>query len=101
MTKKEIITEIAKNKTVENLIKTHTDFANNPYIDDLAQDIYISLMSKSEELIIGLYNNDEINYFISKMIKNNLYSSNSPFYYQYQKFRKITDEIGDNLDEEY
>lgn len=101
MTKKEIIEKWAKEKKVETLIKKHTDFSNNPYIEDLVQDIYIELYLKDNELIEKLENDNEIDYFLTKIIRNNLYSKTSPFYYKYNKFRKITDEIDANLDENY
>lgn len=101
MTKKEIIEKWAKEKKVETLIKKHTDFSNNPYIEDLVQDIYIELFLKYNELIEKLENDNEIDYFLTKIIRNNLYSKTSPFYYKYNKFRKITDEIDANLDENY
>ena len=87
MTKKEIIEKWAKEKKVETLIKKHTDFSNNPYIEDLINDIYIDLLLKDDELIQKLENENEIDYYLIKVIRNNLYSKNSPFYYKYNKFR--------------
>ena len=87
MTKKEIIEKWANEKKVENLVKKHTDFTNNPYIEDLVQDIYIELYLKDNELIEKLENDNEIDYFLTKIIRNNLYSKTSQFYYKYQKFR--------------
>lgn len=93
MSKKEIIEKWAKEKKVENLIKKHTDFSNNPYTEDLANDIYIELLLKDDELLERLEKNNEIDYFLTKIIRNNLYSKTSPFYYNYQRFRKKTTEI--------
>jgi hypothetical protein len=87
------VEKIAKEKIVEKLLEKHSDFKNNPYIDDLAQDIYIQLTLMSEESLNQLYTNGELEFFIKRIIKNNLYSTTSQFYYKYQKFRKITDEI--------
>lgn len=101
MNSRNIINELAKNCVVEKFVKKYTDFANNPYIEDLVQDIYVSLMEKENSFIQNLYKKNELDYFIIKMIKNNLYSSTSPFYKKYQQFRAITDSIGDFSDEEY
>lgn len=101
MTKKEIIEKWANEKKVENLVKKHTDFSNNPYIEDLVNDIYIDLLLKDDELIQKLDNENKIDYYLTKIIRNNLYSKTSPFYYKYQKFRKIIDEIEPNADENY
>ena len=96
----DIITKIANEKFVEKLLQKHTDFSNNPYIDDFAQDIYICLLETDNETIEKLYSSNELEYYIKRIIKNNLYSKTSPFFYKYERFRKITDEIGENLDEE-
>lgn len=99
MNSREIINELAKNCVVEKFVKKYTDFSNNPYIEDLVQDIYISLMEKENSFISDLYKKKELEFFIIKMIKNNLYSTTSPFFVKYQKFRTLTEELGDFSDE--
>lgn len=101
MNSREIINELAKNCVVEKFVKKYsTNFTNNPYIWDLIQDIYVSLMEKESIFIQNLYKKNELDYFIIKMIKNNLYSTTSPFYKKYEHFRAITDSIGEISDEE-
>lgn len=90
MSKKEIIEEIAREGFIENSLKK---FSNSPYIDDLAQDLYIELLMKDDNVIIGLYNRNELKYYIIKMIKINIISKTSPFFTKYEKFRKITNDI--------
>ena len=91
MNKFEIISKIAKQKTVEKLVKTYNFYS--PYLSDLCQDIYIELLSKDNNLITGLYDRKEIEYYIRKMISNNINSTTSPYYKNYEKFRKTTTEI--------
>lgn len=100
MNSREIINELAKNCVVEKFVKKYTEFVNNPYIEDLVQDIYISLMEKDASFIQNLYKKNELDFFIIKMIKNNLYSNTSPFYKKYQKFREITDSIEGDINYE-
>lgn len=95
MNKKEIVEELAKKQTVENIVKKHTEFKSHPYINDLAQDIYIDLLDKDDKLIEKLYTDNEFEYYLKKLINNNLYSKTSPFYYKYAKFEKITNNIDD------
>lgn len=90
-TKHQIIDDLAKHKVIERLAKQYN--FSSPYIDDLSQDLYIELLNKEDKLIVGLYERNEIEYYIRKMISNNLNSTTSPFYKKYDKFRKITDEI--------
>lgn len=91
----EIVEKIANEKMVEKLLLDHTDFNGNPYIDDLAQDIYITLLDTREQTLKKLYENNELEFYIKKIIKNNLYSKTSPFYYKYQKFRINSTDIDD------
>lgn len=89
--KTEIIEELAKEKTVETIINNITH-SNNDILNDLAQDIYIDLLNKEDELIIELYNNNQIKFFITRMVMNNWFSQNSPFYMKYRKFSIMTDQ---------
>lgn len=79
--KSDIINEIANNKVVEDIIFniTHT------YIDDLAQDTYLTLLEKEDNLITQLYKDNQLNYYITRIILNNIRSTTSPYYYTYLK----------------
>lgn len=96
MTKYNIINQLAVDKTVERLMEQHRHWHDNPYIKDLSQDIYIDLLLKDAGLIERLYNEGTLVYFILRMITNNLYSVNSPFYYDYQRFRRLSNELNEN-----
>lgn len=89
MTKKQVINQLAKQKTIENIlnkfVKCHS------YKDDLAQDLYISLLEKPDDQILKLYESGQLNYFIVGMIRHNIISKTSPFYKQYKKFQDLTD----------
>lgn len=98
MKKCDIIEKIAKSKLVERLVKTYG--LSTPYYKDLCQDIYIDLINKKESLIVSLYESNEFEYYIRKMIKNNVNSTTSPFYKNYEKFRKTTDELQNEKQEE-
>lgn len=91
LTKHQTIDILANNKVIEKLVKQYN--FSSPYCKDLCQDLYIELLNKEESLIVGLYERNEIEYYIRKMISNNVNSSTSPFYKNYEKFRKTTDEI--------
>lgn len=91
-TKQDIINEIASERLVESIINK---YSQSPYRDDLAQDIYIELLSKDDALIQRLYENNQIEFYIRKMIRLNLNSSTSRFYRSYIKFRKITSDINE------
>lgn len=91
MTKISVINILAHKKVIEKLLKQYN--ISSPYAKDLCQDLYIELFNKEDKLIVGLYERNEIEYYIRKMISNNVNSVTSPFYKNYERFRKTTDEI--------
>lgn len=99
----EIIEELAKNKVVEEIISniSKKTFKNT---EELSQDIYLDLLTKSPELIMGLYERNELKFFITRMIHNNLFSKNSPYYQKYGRWNErkteITQDIKDTLPNE-
>lgn len=102
MNSTEIIEELARNKVVEEIV-SNISKRSFPYTDELSQDIYLSLLEKSPDLIEGLYEKNELKYFIVKMVRNNLLSRNSPYYQKYMRWNErkseLTDDIKDNLTE--
>lgn len=98
----EIIEELARNKVVEEIVSNISKKSFKD-IEELSQDIYLDLLTKSPELIIGLYERNELKFFITKMVRNNLFSKNSPFYMKYGRWNErrseITQDIKDNLPE--
>ena len=84
MNKTQIISQIANEKLVERVINKidSTIMANCP---DLANDIYLSLMEKDNDTIINLFESGQLAFFIIRMVKNNIFSVNSPYYRIYKK----------------
>lgn len=89
MTKHEIIGSLAKDKFIEKCFRKmkicqgETKFN----LDDLAQDLYISLLEKDDELIKGLYDRQELAFYITAMITNMVLSKSSPYYLNYKNGR--------------
>lgn len=97
MTKYEIIDELSKDSTVEKIIYKLLPASKNRFDcpEDLIQDIYVLLLEKDDKLIIDLYNKGELGYYLLKIVKNQLLSSNSPYFYKYIKFRAQSDDISE------
>ena len=95
MTKMEIIDELSKEGTVEKIIYKLLPASKNRFDcpDDLVQDIYLLLLEKDDKLIIDLYNKGELGFYLLKIAKNQLLSTNSPYFYTYVKFRVQSDDI--------
>lgn len=93
MTKTSIVDDLAKNKVVETIIQNITKGSTMDTLKDLAQDIYIDLLQKEEKKLVKMYEKKELKYFITKMVTNNVFSSNSPYYMQYKRFQDKTTDI--------
>lgn len=90
------VTEIAENKIVEKLINKISPTAVAK--EDLIQDIYLSLLNNCDK--IENIPNDEINYYITKIILNNIKSVNSPYYRLYVKYDLLKQELLNDIEDE-
>ena len=72
-----------------------------PDLKDLCQMVYLILLEYDEEKIQDLWEHNEINFFIARIIINQYRSSNSPFHTLYRKFQERSVSIGTgvNIDE--
>ena len=73
MTHFEIVEELARNRTVEEIVDNISK-KTFPYTDELA-----------------------LNYFIVRMVRNNLFSRNSPYYQTYIRWDERKSELTDNI----
>lgn len=95
MTKLEIVNELSRSNTVEKIIYKLLPCSKNPfdYPEDLIQDIYLLLLQKDDDLIVNLYNKDEIGFYLLKIARNQLLSKNSPYYTKYIKLGANSDDL--------
>ncbi|MBP5785406.1 MAG: hypothetical protein J6W16_07485 [Methanobrevibacter sp.] len=89
---------MAEYNTVERIIQNIG--TQSPYAADLAQDIYEDLLKKDEDYIKKLWENNEMTFFLVRMVKNNINSVTSPFYRKYEMFRKKSDELKNEKEED-
>lgn len=83
-----IITQLANDKVVEEIVKNVAKDSTDEDLKDLCQDVYLTLMEKDEEWLTGIYERQQINYFITRIVMNNINSRTSRFFYMY-KHNKI------------
>lgn len=91
-----IIAEYAEKKKIEEFID-NTAKTSAPELNDLAQDIYIYLLEYDDDKIIGLYERNELDYFIARMITNQYISTSSQFYYKYKKFINNSEPLNNDI----
>lgn len=87
MSGREIINEISRDDLVRKVVGSmHIAQAESKYnLDDLCQDIWLSLMSKPEEVLCRLWERGEFEYYIMRMAANNICSGTSPYYQVYKR----------------
>ena len=106
MNAKEIVNELAQNKTVEKLL-SHFSTINKA---DLAQNIYMSLLLKDDAFLTDLYTSGRMNYYLIGAIRNEVMSNTSIHSKENRKAGLIKGEVEniydstkkyDVVDEEY
>lgn len=83
--KREIISRFAMKKAVEQLISKVKNEEQAENLQDLAQEIYLALLEKDDALIQGLYERNELDYFVTRMIINNIHSKTSRYHYKFRR----------------
>ena len=94
MEAKEIVNELAKNKTVEKLL-IHFNTINKA---DLAQNIYMSLLLKDDDFLTDLYATNRLNYYLIGAIRNEVMSNTSIHSKENRKAGLIRGEVEDIYD---
>lgn len=88
MSKHEIVNELAKNKTVEKIVRRY----KTPYRDDLCQYAYMWLIEKGDENLLNeLYSQKKINQYISGLIYRQIHSKFS--HHAQQNVKRIGEPI--------
>ena len=91
-TKTEIVEAIAKDRMVETMV---TNIAHKPMsadLQDLSQMVYLILLEYDEQKIQDLWINNQMQFFIARIIINQYNSVTSPFHTIFRKFRLMVDE---------
>ena len=83
MTLNEVINCIAISGIVETIIRNVA--GEDEDLKDLSQNIYLDLLRKDERKIVDMFNNQQLNFFLARIVTNNIHSKNSPFYMTYKK----------------
>ena len=84
MTTREVVEEIARTKLIQECILIVTGGVWRFEFDDLAQDVLIELLD--QEKIVDLYKKGQLRYYVMRIVRNNIQSNTSRFYYRYRRF---------------
>lgn len=83
-----IIETLAKERRVEALVENIAHHSLTADLKDLCQMVYVILLEYDEEKLLDLWENDQINFFLVRIIINQYRSSNSPFHTIFRKFQE-------------
>ena len=92
MDKANIIKQIAQERMVESMVQNIAHQALNDDLSDLCQMVYLILLEYDDDKLQDLWENNQIRFFLARIIVNQYRSSNSPFHILYRKFRTMVDE---------
>ena len=84
MTVREVVERVAKEGWVEECIKTVSGGVWRSEYSDLAQDVLIELLNQSK--VVDLYKKGQLKFYIMRVVRNNIQSATSRFYYRYRRF---------------
>lgn len=93
MSRTDEINKIAKDHVVEDIIRNIAK-SKDEDLADLSQDIYLQLLEMSEDKFKILQKGDQLRYWLVGLIRNNVFSNTSPYYYKYKRFKH--EEIDEN-----
>lgn len=93
MSKSDIIEAIAKARMVETMVSNIAHQSLTADLKDLAQMVYLILLEYDETKLQDLWDNNQISFFLARIIINQYRSSNSPFHTIYRKFRERSEDI--------
>lgn len=80
MTRFEIVETLAREQRVETFIRNVARTSRlAPDLQDLAQMVYLALLTYDEDKIIDLWESDAIDFFIARIILNQYRSRDSPW----------------------
>ncbi len=97
-----IVEDLAHNRFVETLVLNVTHQSRIfGEIADLTQIIYLALLEMDSARLQTLVRSKELKFFVIRMITNQYYSVNSPFYKEIRKFKMKSCELSSQISESH
>lgn len=96
--KAHIIETLAQEKRVEALVENIAHHSLTADLKDLCQMVYMILLEYDEGKLQDLWENDQMNFFLARIILNQYRSSNSPFHTIFRKIQERSVYMGVGAD---
>lgn len=91
--RKEIVERLVRERAVETMVQNIAHQSMNADLEDLSQMVYMILLEYDEAKILDLWRNNQMNFFIARIVINQFRSSNSPFHTLFRRFREMSEDI--------
>ena len=84
MSTREVVEYIARSKLIQECILMVTGGVWRSEYDDLVQDVLVELLDQTK--IVDLYEKNQLRYYVMRIVRNNIQSNTSRFFYRYRRF---------------
>ena len=84
MSTREVVEYIAQSKLIQECILVVTGGVWRSEYDDLVQDILIEMLNQTK--IVDLYEKGQLKFYVMRIVRNNIQSNTSRFFYRYRRF---------------
>ena len=89
-----IIDTLARERRVEALVENIAHHSLTADLKDLCQMVYLVLLEYDETKLLDLWENEQMNFFLARIIINQYRSSNSPFHTIFRKMQERSVSMG-------
>lgn len=93
MNRREIVNEIASARMVEAMVKNIAHQQLDSDLKDLVQMVYLILLEYDEVKLQDLWQNNQMTFFLARIVINQFRSSNSPYHTIFRKFQERSTDI--------
>lgn len=93
MTRTEIVERLARERRVETMVENIARQPLDADLSDLSQMVYLILLEYDEDKLADLWEHDQIQFFIARIIINQYRSTSSPFYKLIRKYASKAEDI--------
>ena len=85
MSTRGVVEDIARSKLIQECILIVTGGVWRSEYDDLVQDLLVEFLDQGKK-IVDLYEKGQLRYYVMRIVRNNIQSNTSRFYYRYRRF---------------
>ncbi len=95
LTNNQIVEHIAKEGFLKETIEyiARKTMTQEDTLNDLEQDIWLQLLEMDNEKLNQLYQTGQWQFFLTRIVINNIRSNTSPYYRIYRKFSALSEEM--------